>query len=65
MGIARYVRWRLSPAGRAAYRSYALTMDPQRTLTVAPTRRARARATGYASGWQDFECPRRGIRRSR
>ncbi len=63
MGIVRYVRWRLSPQGRTAYRSYALTREPQRTLSAAPTRRARAQVTGYAVRWQDFERPQRGIRR--
>jgi hypothetical protein len=65
MGIVRYVCWRFSPAGKAAYRSYALTRDPQRTFTAAPTRRVRAQATGYAARWQDFERPRHGIRRAR
>jgi hypothetical protein len=60
--MLRYLRWRLSAAGRATYRSYALTMDPQRTLTSAPARRARAASTGYARGWQDFERPQRGTR---
>lgn len=49
MEVIRYLCWRLSPAGRACYRSYALTMDPQRTLTSAPVRRASARPAGYAA----------------
>lgn len=62
MKTIRYLCWRLSPAGRACYRSYALSRDPQRTLTAAPARKARAQVTGYARGWQDFERPRRGTR---
>jgi hypothetical protein len=56
MGIIRYARWRLSPAGRAVYRSYAQAMDGQRTLSAGPTRAARSQAAGHP-GWSDFERP--------
>lgn len=61
-GWLGYVRWRLGPQGRAAYRGYALHAERQRTLSAAPTRRARARVTGHAARWQDFERPQRGAR---
>jgi hypothetical protein len=48
MEVIRYVRWRLSPAGRACYRDYALSQDPARVLAAAPARRVPAQAAGYA-----------------
>jgi hypothetical protein len=41
MNIFRYARWRLSPAGRAAYRAYS-----DRAGSAAPTRSTRTRAQG-------------------
>jgi hypothetical protein len=64
-GALAYLRWRRSLQGRAVYQGYAQAMEPQRALSPAPSRRARARVTGHAAGWRDFERPQRGVRRSR
>jgi len=56
MGIIRYVRWRFSPAGKAVYRAYAVSMSEQRTLSAGPTRAARSQVAGHP-GWGDFERP--------
>lgn len=59
MEIARYVRWRLGPQGRAAYKGYAQGRAEAAALSAAPARPGHARAAGCAAGWQGPERPRR------
>jgi hypothetical protein len=62
MKTLRYVRWRLSPAGRAAYRAYARGQAGPARVVLPPAPVAPARREGYAARWQDFERPQRGSR---